>query len=69
MSSEARTRRYRPIATQNPNLPHWVMVHDLGADGRVPRFHFNLTPAAAEELADELRYAAEQARSEVQVRS
>ena len=65
--SEARTRRDRPYAAQNPNLPNWVMVGDRGrsfeqGNARVPRFYFNLTPAAAEDLANELIQVAATAR-------
>lgn len=69
MSADARTRKDRPIAAQNPNLPGWVMVHDLGrsfeqGNARVPHFYFNLTPAAAEDLGNELIQVAATARAE-----
>lgn len=62
--TEPRTRRTRPVATQNPNLPQWVIVHDTGKDGYLARFFFNLTPAAAEDLGNELLQVAATARAE-----
>lgn len=71
--SEARTRKDRPYAAQNPNLPHWVIVGDRGrsfeeGNARVPRFYFNLTPAAAEDLGNELIQVAATARASNQDR-